>query len=101
MPPKPLHEFRKNRLKVKHAIIKEAMPYLEEILALPFVQLIVPDVIDNHSHGRNRMRLSSQAVNGFNLTFGGAGAQKYHVVCEPTEDHRRAIETALARAAAN
>ncbi|MBI5638066.1 MAG: hypothetical protein HZA03_08870 [Nitrospinae bacterium] len=95
----PRHEYRKNRLKVKHAIIKEAMPYLEEILTLPFVQLIVPDVIDNHSHGRNRMRLSSQAVNGFKLTFGGAGAQKYHVVCEPLEEHRRAIEAAIARIA--
>lgn len=97
----PKHSYRRNRLKIKHSIIKPAMPYVNGLLELDFITLIVPDVIDNHSHGRNRMRLSSQAVNGFKLTFGGAGAQKYHVVCEPTEDNRRAIEAALARAAAH
>ena len=72
------------------------MPYIERILKFDWIKLIVPDVIDNSSHGRNRMRLSRATDNGFNLTFGGAAAQKFRVVCDPTDENREAIEAAIA-----
>jgi hypothetical protein len=93
----PKHSYRRNRLKIKHSIIKPAMPYVNGLLELDFITLIVPDVIDNHSHGKNRMKISSPVANGFNLTFGGAGAQKFHILCEPTEAHRAAIEAVIRR----
>ncbi len=91
------HAYRKNRLKIKHSIIKQAMPYVDALLELAFIRLIVPDVIDNHSHGKNRMKISSTVANGFSLTFGGAGAQKFHLLCEPTEEHRAAIGETIRR----
>lgn len=89
------HTHRRNKVKLKHHMIKEAIPYIDAVSKLDFVKLIVPDAIDNRSHGVNRMKLSSKAENGFKLTFGGAGAQKFHIVCDPTEENRTALEEAI------
>lgn len=89
------HTHRRKKVKLKHHMIKEAVPYINAISDLDFVKLIVPDAIDNRSHGVNRMKLSSVVENGFKLTFGGAGAQKFHIVCEPSDENRRALEETI------
>jgi hypothetical protein len=89
------HAYRTGKIKTKHHIIKEAIPFLNELAKLDFIKLIVPDVINNNSHGNNRIRISKAAENGFDLTFGGAGAQKYHVVCEPSKENRERIEKVI------
>ncbi len=93
------HTHRRNKVKLKHHMIKEAVPCIKAISELEFVKLIVPDAIDNSSHGTNRMKLSSAAVNGFKLTFGGAGAQKFHIVCDPTDENRKALEDTIRKVA--
>jgi len=89
------HTHRRKKVKLKHHMIKEAIPYIDAISDLEFVKLIVPDAIDNRSHGTNRMKLSSAAENGFKLTFGGAGAQKFHIVCDPTDENRKTLEETI------
>ena len=41
------------------------------------------------------MKMSIKGENGFKLTFGGAGAQMFHIVCDPTEENRTALEEAI------
>jgi len=88
------HAYRTGKIKTKHHIIKEALPFLNELVKLDCIKLIVPDVINNNSHGNNRMRVSTPTTNGFDLTFGGAGAQKYHLVCEPINENRKGNRSA-------
>jgi len=93
------HTYRVNKVKTRHHILKEALPYVEQLQKLPFISLIVPDVINNNSHGRNRMKISTTTRSGFDLTFGGAGAQKFHIVCPVTEENRLEIERTIIKVA--
>jgi len=90
-----LHKYRYKKVKLKHHILKEAAPYIDAIADLSLVRLIVPSAIDNSSHGHNRMKISTPVENGFKLTFGGAGAQKFHILCDPSGENRVRLQEAI------